>query len=202
MYAKLSDESRHVSSSVSSGYQTTDRTTTSSRIASALFAVAITVLPPTPQPGFSDASTRKLTVQQKPHTYSLANANCIDAESESIAHLSSRLQAGYGCNIAQWAALLKVERKTIYNWKENPETRPQLRHNARLKVLEAFLGEIDPGHGPYIIKAAFGRRPNIALAKTLTGEPLELDALTNHYNNLYSELDGRYKRDKHKVARG
>ena len=115
--------------------------------------------------------------------------------------LSSKLQKDFGFKTAQWAAVLNVERKTLYNWIKRPETSVQKRVITRLNALNQFLQEIDPEHTQYVPKFAFGRYPDHRLAEALKQRPLDLDNLIENYERLYADFDGRYKRDKHKRAR-
>lgn len=125
----------------------------------------------------------------------------VDAvEAESPVVLSKEIQAKFGFKTAQWAAVLNVERKTLYNWQKNPETSVQKRVAERINVFADFAQEIAAEHLRYIPKLAFGRYLDKQFSEHLQASPLELDDLVDDYYRLYSELDGFFKRDKHSRA--
>lgn len=117
---------------------------------------------------------------------------------ELIAEKSSRLQSTFGFKTAQWAAVLKLERKTLYNWKKNPSTTVQKRTQERIDIFEAFANEIDEEHHRYISKISFGRYSESAFRDVLVSTNLSYEALVAQYDRLYAKLDGQYKRDKHR----
>lgn len=115
------------------------------------------------------------------------------------AELSGSLQKFFGFNNAQWSSVIKVERKTLYNWAKNPETNVHQRIVARLEVLDHFSKEIDNEHARFFPKKAFGRHADASLAAALQHKELSYDSLVDEYDRLYADLDGMYKRMKHKA---
>lgn len=117
---------------------------------------------------------------------------------ELIAEKSSRLQNAFGFKTAQWAAVLGLERKTLYNWKKNPNTTVQKRTQERIVTFEAFASEIDKEHQRYISKISFGRYSEPAFREAVLSTDLDCNSLLEQYDRLYAKLDGQYKRDKHR----
>lgn len=113
---------------------------------------------------------------------------------DSLVHVSNSLQHFFGFNTAQWAKLLKVERKTIYNWKDAPETKIKTSAADRIAVLERFSNEFDPRHADFFSKFLFGRHAEKSLLEAFLREPLKLDELLAQYDEIYVKLDGLVKR--------
>ncbi|MEC8082461.1 MAG: hypothetical protein VX148_13400, partial [Pseudomonadota bacterium] len=59
---------------------------------------------------------------------------------------SAELQKAMGFKTSHWATILRVERKTIYNWKSSPDTEVQNRTKQRLNMLEDFFNAINKNH--------------------------------------------------------
>lgn len=94
----------------------------------------------------------------------------------------------------QWAKILKVERKTIYNWRKSPETKLKASAAERIRVLQIFAKEFNPKHSDFFSKFIFGRMADVNLMKAFFSEPLVLDELLTQYDNIYAKLDGMVKR--------
>lgn len=118
-----------------------------------------------------------------------------DGGSKSQIHaLSSELQKKFGFKKAQWASVLNVERKTLYNWENNPNSTPHIKVLDNLKVLNNFAGEIDDGHAPYISKMTFGKGRKQEFTQAFTTQPLSFESMISVYEKYYTEIDGFYKR--------
>lgn len=109
------------------------------------------------------------------------------------------LKETFGFNTAQWAAVLNVERKTIYDWESKPNTKIQQRVLDRINTVDKLKDTVDQEHLKYIPKFAFGKNADIGFANALTGKTMNYDDLIDNYYRLYSVIDGRFKRDKHMV---
>lgn len=116
----------------------------------------------------------------------------------TLAISSKKLQKEFGFKTAQWASVLKVERKTLYNWIKNPDTKIQGKVVHRLSVFENLSKEMDKGHANYLASFAFGRHRNTEVTTALTENNLSLGKILAVYENLYSEFDGKHKRNKYK----
>lgn len=123
------------------------------------------------------------------------NGNDEDDQSESNdVNASDYLQELFGFNTAQWAKLLKVERKTLYNWRNAPETKFKSSALERLTILQEFAEEFNPNHTGFFSKFLFGRNADADLLKAFFREPLILEDLVSHYERIYTKLDGVVKR--------
>lgn len=114
--------------------------------------------------------------------------------------LSQKLKKEFGFNTAQWASILQVERKTLYNWEKNIDTRIQQKVLNRLTALDEFYSEIDSEHAKYIAKATFGKKSFPTFTTVITSDPLIANDLVSVYEEMYAEFDAIYKRDKHQRA--
>lgn len=150
--------------------------------------------------GVSDNSryTEILNASKKAAVVELVGESLAENKPESSAQQSVRLQHDFGFKTAQWAAVLKVERKTLYNWKNNPSTTIQQRTLDRLDTLNSFRLEVDDQHARYISKLSFGRYADEQLREALVSNTLSFERLSDEYYRLYSKIDGKYKRDKHR----
>lgn len=119
---------------------------------------------------------------------------------ESPVLLSRKLKKEFGFNTAQWASILQVERKTLYNWEKNPDTRIQQKVLNRLAALDEFYSEVDSEHTKYIAKASFGKKSFPTFATIITSDPLIANDLVSVYEEMYAEFDAIYKREKHERA--
>ncbi len=109
------------------------------------------------------------------------------------------LQKKLGFNTAQWASVLGVERKTLYNWKKQPQTQVQERTVDRIKLWAEFADYIEAEHRPYLAKYAFGRNGDKNMASLLLDDTKSLTELNEAYDNAYTRIDGfmnRKKREK------
>ncbi|MBH0049072.1 MULTISPECIES: hypothetical protein [unclassified Pseudoalteromonas] len=139
-------------------------------------------------------------IQKKP-TYLIENSVAIKKENNKEDLLTTKselLQNNFGFKTAQWAAVLKVERKTIYNWAKNPETKIQDKVVARIDIFNKFYDEINKKHAQYLPLFTFGRYSDSEVAKIITSEELSVELLVESYERLYSEFDGAYKRNAYK----
>lgn len=118
----------------------------------------------------------------------------IDNNKSQIHSLSSDLQKKFGFKKAQWANVLSVERKTLYNWENNPESTPHAKVWDNLKTLSKFADEIDNGHAPYISKMTFGKGRKEEFTQAFTTQPLSFESMISVYEKFYTEIDGFYKR--------
>ncbi|EPQ5995042.1 TPA: hypothetical protein QHK14_003563 [Klebsiella pneumoniae] len=108
--------------------------------------------------------------------------------------LSSKLQHEFGFKKAQWASILNVERKTLYNWEEKPDSTPHAKVMINLEVLKHFSEEIDKGHAPFISKMTFGKGRKDEFTQAFTRQPLSIESMVSAYEKYYTEIDGFYKR--------
>lgn len=108
--------------------------------------------------------------------------------------LSSDLQRKFGFKKAQWASVLNVERKTLYNWEEKPDSTPHSKVMINLETLKAFSDEIDDGHAPFISKMTFGKGRKDDFTQAFTTQPLSIELMISAYEKYYTEIDGFYKR--------
>ncbi|EPY5418635.1 hypothetical protein ACXDYG_000818 [Klebsiella aerogenes] len=118
----------------------------------------------------------------------------IDDKKSKIHALSSNLQKNFGFKKAQWANVLSVERKTLYNWENNPESTPHAKVLDNLNTLSKFADEIDNGHAPYISKMTFGKGRKEEFTQAFTTQPLSFESMISVYEKFYTEIDGFYKR--------
>lgn len=109
---------------------------------------------------------------------------------ESIFDISDDIRIKLGLKTAQWANLLRVERKTIYNWKKNPNVRVRSETYDRIQILDAFAGEFRFEHKKYFSKMLFGRNFERDLLAEFIKPKLELAKLLAAYDKVYAQLDG------------
>jgi len=138
--------------------------------------------------------------QQSANPYTLRNKKGEDetevGTDENIIRLSQSLQNHFGFKTAQWAKILKVERKTIYNWKSNTETRVKSDASKRILVLSEFAKAFKGEHALLFAKFVFGSKSNEELTNALHSDSLDLSVLTDAYYKIYTEIDGAVKRKK------
>ncbi|MEX9568015.1 hypothetical protein [Providencia vermicola] len=103
---------------------------------------------------------------------------------------SENLRNKFGFNISQWAKILGVERKTLYNWKKNNEIRINKNIEENLNILNQFSREFDDSHKFYFAKMIFGNIYDEDLARAFTAPKLDLNVLLKAYYDSYSILDG------------
>lgn len=108
--------------------------------------------------------------------------------------LSRKLEKEFSFKRSQWSSVIKVERKTLYNWDKNPDTRIQAKTTARLRELEAFAQEMDKGHSQFLSKLSFGKYAIPELNKLLISSDLNLQNLIEIYEKNYTIFDGLLKR--------
>ncbi|EOI3412784.1 hypothetical protein ACN6UZ_002485 [Cronobacter dublinensis] len=118
------------------------------------------------------------------------------SETESLVSEIEYLQKFLGFKTMQWAKILKVERKTIYNWRSDPATKIQNKTKDRVSVLNEFAKEFNPNHAAYFNKFLFGKNANKDLLSAFLKEPLDIKELLEQYDEIYTAIDGFYKRNK------
>lgn len=109
---------------------------------------------------------------------------------------SNSLQKGFNFNVSQWASLLKVERKTIYNWNGKKETRIKNATVSRINAFDAFYNEIDVKHAPYLKKFIFGRMSDESIRTVFYEEPLDFNKMVDAYYDIYAQIEGYSVRAK------
>ena len=121
-----------------------------------------------------------------------------DSQSESVSYSSAsdalKLQKYFGFNVAQWAALLGVERKTIYNWKKSPQTQLQEKNVRQIEALKVFADEIDQQHAPYMAKLLFGKQADGVFVDAFNQALQSSHDLEAFYDKFYTHIDGFVKR--------
>ncbi|POW59059.1 hypothetical protein C3408_05685 [Candidatus Pantoea alvi] len=115
---------------------------------------------------------------------------------ENIIKLSQNLQEHFGFKTAQWAKILKVERKTIYNWKTNSNTKVRQETAIRISELSEFAKFFKREHSLLFAKFIFGAKADKKLSSILHQNTLKVDELTDAYYNIYTQIDGAVKRKK------
>ncbi|WP_139300312.1 hypothetical protein [Nissabacter archeti] len=113
----------------------------------------------------------------------------------NVIQQSQKLQAYFGFKTAQWAKILKVERKTIYNWRNHTDTRVKNSSAQRIIVLTDFAKSFKAEHFKFFSKFTFGRNADKNLIDALSREPLDINSLLDAYYSIYSRLDGMVKRN-------
>ncbi|MHA6962603.1 hypothetical protein [Zobellella denitrificans] len=120
----------------------------------------------------------------------------IKKDSVSYAKLSQQLQKDFGFKkVAPWARVMKVERKTIYDWRKRPETEVQPRIAVRLEVLKTLHEGMEPEHRRFVSDMTFGRWSDADFSKALLAVELDPKALAEHYDRLFLDFVGLDKRD-------
>jgi len=151
--------------------------------------------------GVTEENTQvKTTITTNKVNYSIAANEHIVDTIDSLVLDSQKLMKGFNFKTAQWAAVLKVERKTLYNWAKNPNTKVQEKVANRIKILSDIFDEMNEGHAHYLASFAFGRYKDPEIGESLLNENLSFSNVIEHYERLYSEFDGKYKRNKHKYT--
>lgn len=163
------------------------------------FALGVTVSAP------SHSTQASNCVQQPKHiekiaksseelkTYSLKN-KVANSNANAIG-ISFKLQKELGfTKVSQWAAVVHVERKTIYDWQKNPNTKVQAKIVDRISTLDQFNSELTDSHRKFLAKMTFGKLSDDELRSELTKETLDISKLLEHYDRLYLEFDGLAKR--------
>ncbi|HCG7082749.1 TPA: hypothetical protein NJ353_003202 [Vibrio parahaemolyticus] len=97
-------------------------------------------------------------------------------------------------NKSQLASILRVERKSLYDWKKNPDVNVREATRHRVENLEQFISTMDVGHSQYIAKLAFGSNGHKDLADALLAENMDLSYLEQLYDKYWIEFDGFYTR--------
>jgi len=100
----------------------------------------------------------------------------------------------FGLNKSQLAAVLNVQRKSIYDWRAKPEIDVRDITVKRIQALEELLEYMDDGHSQMTAKLSFGSLGRKDLAQALTGRELDIVELKKLYDFYWLEFDGMYKR--------
>jgi hypothetical protein len=170
------------------------------RYTTALFIAMATVTSPVSDIRKNNTQVETTVSTTNKATYSIAQAkNAVQVEN-TLTSTSQKLQKEFGFKTAQWAATLQVERKTLYNWIKNPDTKVQDKVAKRLSIFSDLFEEMDTGHAHYLASFAFGRYKDAEITAALTEDVLSLETIVSNYERLYSEFDGKYKRNKHKYS--
>lgn len=119
---------------------------------------------------------------------------------KGIGEVSKMVQKDLGFKTANWAAILKVERKTLYNWEKNPETKVQSKIAQRVHTIMSLRDEMDQEHRPFFAKYVFSNYYNSGFLAELTKDELDYESLISLYDKNYSEIDGLYKQYLHSQA--
>lgn len=136
-----------------------------------------------------------------PKTIPTPKARVVEnTEVKSFYHKVERLMKNFGLNKSQLSAVLNVQRKSVYDWKSNPEVEVRAATRTRVRILETFAASMDNGHATFLGKLAFGSLGHNDLAIAMTQETLNLAQLQTLYDNYWLEFDGMYKRAKLREA--
>ena len=136
-----------------------------------------------------------------PKTIPTPKAKVVEnTEVKSFYHKVERLMKNFGLNKSQLSAVLNVQRKSVYDWKSNPEVEVRAATRTRVQILERFAASMDNGHAMFLGKLAFGSLGHNDLAIAMTQETLNLAQLQTLYDNYWLEFDGMYKRAKLREA--
>lgn len=114
----------------------------------------------------------------------------------SAVEKSNILQKVFNFNVTQWASLLKVERKTIYNWNDKKETRIKNATVSRINAFDSFYKEIEKSHAPYLKKFIFGRMGGEGIRTAFYEEPLDFNKMVDAYYDIYVQIEGYSVRAK------
>ncbi|MBP6518336.1 MULTISPECIES: hypothetical protein [Gammaproteobacteria] len=110
--------------------------------------------------------------------------------SNNLSLISDELRKKFGLKVSHWAKILRVERKTLYNWDKNPNVNIQGETALRISVLNEFARSFRREHKDYFAKMLFGRLANKGLLAAFTAPKLDLDVLLEAYDSVYAQLDG------------
>ena len=114
--------------------------------------------------------------------------------------LSGTLENSFGFKKAQWASIISVERKTLYNWRSKPKTSVHPNTVSKLNTLNELLSNMDEGHAQYLAKLSFGRISIEELRFALTSKDASAQDLIDVYEKHYTAFDGLLKRSRHNLA--
>lgn len=114
---------------------------------------------------------------------------------ENPAKRSEEIRKLLGFKVSQWANILKVERKTLYNWKSSPDSKIKSDALDRINVLGDFSKIFREEHNKFFAKMIFGRYLNKDLLVAFTKENLNLQEMIDAYDSVYDDLDGFVVRD-------
>ncbi len=143
-----------------------------------------------------NAMTSSSPIEVKPLVRNYKQVYEKDHKSPNIVEKSKNLQKIFNFNVSQWASLLKVERKTIYNWESKKDTRVKNATLSRIEVLDKFAQEINPEHAAYLKKFVFGRVASQSFKNALYEEPLDFNKIADAYYDIYAQLEGYSVRAK------
>jgi hypothetical protein len=97
-------------------------------------------------------------------------------------------------SVASLSALLNVERKTIYNWKKNPNSKLNNKNIGRTKALLSFFNGLDYGHKGLIGKFLFKKNAIREFSDAVTRRDIDLEEVASLYGKYWIQIEGAYKR--------
>jgi hypothetical protein len=148
-------------------------------------------------------------VEIQPHiakmspTFDADNAPMLLAQSmrnSDYTALSGTLEKSFSFKKAQWASIISVERKTLYNWLSKPKTRVHRDTMGKLNTLNQLLSNMDADHAQFLAKLSFGRISIQELRLALTSKDASTQNLIDVYEKHYTVFDGLLKRSLHNLA--
>lgn len=114
-----------------------------------------------------------------------------DASDNHIIKKSFSLKDSFGFSkIAQWASVLNVERKTIYDWQKNPKKNVHERIAKRIEALDVLHADMLESHRKYLALFSFGKYSDPILKNALIEEPMDKEKLLESYDRLFVKFDG------------
>lgn len=149
------------------------------------------------------------TVKTLPHIAEMSTISHADNVSMLVAQdirnsehtaLSSTLEKSFNFKKAQWASIISVERKTLYNWVSKPQTSVHPYTMRKLNTLNQLLLNMDAGHAQFLAKLSFGRISIQELRLALTSKDASAQNLIDVYEKHYTVFDGLLKRSLHNLA--
>ncbi|MEY0961589.1 hypothetical protein AB7188_22210 [Providencia rettgeri] len=131
---------------------------------------------------YNDQSNTKVT--------SFALDDVDSSLSNNLSFISDDLREKFGLKVSHWAKILRVERKTLYNWDKNPSVNIQGETALRILTLNEFARSFRVEHRDFFAKMLFGRLANKGLLAAFTAPKLDLEKLLEAYDSVYAQLDG------------
>jgi DNA-binding transcriptional regulator YiaG len=122
------------------------------------------------------------------------SVNCNSIEDSGLISEVFALERKLSLSIASLAALLDVERKTIYNWKKNPNCKLNEKNAKRISVLLKFFDTLDEGHSKVIAKFLFKKGAIKEFSEAILRKNIDLGELTSLYDEYWIKIEGAYKR--------
>jgi|TARA_R110000868_G_scaffold373866_2_gene638197 hypothetical protein len=97
-------------------------------------------------------------------------------------------------SVASLSALLNVERKTIYNWNKNPDSKLNNKNIGRIRALISFFNSMDYGHKAVIGRFLFKKNAIREFSDAVTRREIDLDEMATLYDKYWIQIEGAYKR--------